>query len=197
MAHKEQITKTNAARLLDELGISYSIHESEADLSDLSAVSMAKKIGADPLRVFKTLVARGDKTGVIMACLPGSGELDLKALAKASDNKHVEMVHLKRSSPSPATCAEAARRWPRKRNIPSSSTRTPYSSILFTSAPDTGEFSWNSRRTTCSGPVTGPTRPSAAFPVTTTLSGPLSRMPLQRESIFSLTLCAVRRTEAS
>lgn len=52
MAHKEQITKTNAARLLDELGISYSIHESEVDLSDLSAVSMAKKIGADPLRVF-------------------------------------------------------------------------------------------------------------------------------------------------
>lgn len=44
MAHKEQITKTNAARLLDELGISYSIHESEVDLSDLSAVSMAKKI---------------------------------------------------------------------------------------------------------------------------------------------------------
>ena len=99
MAHKEQITKTNAARLLDELGISYSIHESEVDLSDLSAVSMAKKIGADPLRVFKTLVARGDKTGVIMACLPGSGELDLKALAKASDNKHVEMVHLKEVQP--------------------------------------------------------------------------------------------------
>ena len=81
MAHKEQITKTNAARLLDELGISYSIHESEVDLSDLSAVSMAKKIGADPLRVFKTLVARGDKTGVIMACL------------------HVEMVHLKEVQP--------------------------------------------------------------------------------------------------
>ena len=88
MAHKEQITKTNAARLLDELGISYSIHESEVDLSDLSAVSMAKKIGADPLRVFKTLVARGDKTGVIMACLPGSGELDLKALAKASKKEY-------------------------------------------------------------------------------------------------------------
>lgn len=48
MAHKEQITKTNAARLLDELGISYSIHESEVDLSDLSAVSMAKKSAPIP-----------------------------------------------------------------------------------------------------------------------------------------------------
>ena len=99
MAHKEQITKTYAARLLDELGISYSIHESEVDLSDLSAVSMAKKIGADPLRVFKTLVARGDKTGVIMACIPAAAELNLKALATASGNKHVEMVHLKEVLP--------------------------------------------------------------------------------------------------
>ncbi|MDO5537113.1 MAG: Cys-tRNA(Pro) deacylase [Desulfovibrionaceae bacterium] len=99
MARDKKATKTNAARLLDELGIEYSIGESEVDLSDLSAVTMAAKIGADPARVFKTLVARGDRSGVIMACIPADAELDLKALAQASGNKHVEMVHLKEVQP--------------------------------------------------------------------------------------------------
>ncbi|MBO4684909.1 MAG: aminoacyl-tRNA deacylase, partial [Desulfovibrio sp.] len=99
MAHAKPAAMTNAARLLDELGIRYTLHESEVDLSDLSAVTMARKIGADPEQVFKTLVARGDRTGVVMACLPGSAELDLKALAQASGNKHVEMVQLKEVQP--------------------------------------------------------------------------------------------------
>ena len=87
--------KTNAARILDNLGISYEIREYKVDLDDLSAVHVAKEAGMPIEMVFKTLVARGDKTGVLMAVIPGAMEVDLKALAVASGNKRVEMVHLK------------------------------------------------------------------------------------------------------
>lgn len=87
--------KTNAARILDNLKISYKLSEYKVDESDLSAENVAQKIGMPARQVFKTLVARGDKTGVLMACIPGSAELNLKALAQASANKKVEMVHLK------------------------------------------------------------------------------------------------------
>lgn len=87
--------KTNAARILDRLKISYEIKEYPVDLDDLSAVNVAGKVGMSVKTVFKTLVARGDKTGIIMACIPGDGELDLKQLAHVSGNKKVEMVHLK------------------------------------------------------------------------------------------------------
>ena len=90
-----KVSKTNAARILEGLGISFELHIAEVDESDLSAVTMAHKLGVDPACVFKTLVARGDKTGVLMACIPAAAELDLKALAAASGNKHVEMVPLK------------------------------------------------------------------------------------------------------
>lgn len=99
MAHQSQPSKTTAARILDTLNITYTMHESEVDLSDLSATSMAARMGEDPACVFKTLVARGDRTGVLMACIPGNGELDLKALARASGNRSVEMVHLKEVLP--------------------------------------------------------------------------------------------------
>ena len=99
MGHDKKTSKTNAARLLDELGISYDMHEVEVDLDDLSAVSMAAKLGEEHARVFKTLVARGDKTGILMACIPADAELDLKALARASGNKQVAMVHLKEVFP--------------------------------------------------------------------------------------------------
>ena len=56
---------------------------------------MAEKIGMPPEQVFKTLVARGDRTGVLMACIPANTELDLKALAAASGNKKVELVAVK------------------------------------------------------------------------------------------------------
>ena len=65
------------------------------DLDDLSAIHVAASTGMDVKMVFKTLVCRGDKTGVLMACIPGDGELDFKALAKAAGNKSVEMVALK------------------------------------------------------------------------------------------------------
>ena len=90
-----KVSKTNAARILEGLDISFELHMAEVDESDLSAVTMAHKLGVDPACVFKTLVARGDKTGVLMACIPAAAELDLKALAAASGNKHAEMVPLK------------------------------------------------------------------------------------------------------
>lgn len=93
------ISKTNAARLLDTLGIAYELHQAPVDLDDLSATTLARNLGAPAEQVFKTLVARGDKNGILMACIPAAAELDLKALAAASGNKHVEMVHLKEVQP--------------------------------------------------------------------------------------------------
>ena len=90
-----KVSKTNAARILEGLGIPYELHTADVDENDLSAVTMAHNLGVDPACVFKTLVARGDKTGVLMACIPAAAELDLKALAAASGNKHAEMVALK------------------------------------------------------------------------------------------------------
>ena len=90
-----KIKKTNAARILDNLKIPYDIKTYEVDLDDLSAIHVAASTGMDVKMVFKTLVCRGDKTGVLMACIPGDGELDFKALAKTSGNKSVEMVALK------------------------------------------------------------------------------------------------------
>jgi Cys-tRNA(Pro)/Cys-tRNA(Cys) deacylase len=87
--------KTNAARYLDSLNIDYKLIKYEVDELDLSAESVAKKVNLPPGQVFKTLVARGDKTGVLMACIPGNSELDLKAMATVSGNKKVEMVHVK------------------------------------------------------------------------------------------------------
>lgn len=87
--------KTNAARILDRLKISYEIKNYEVDIDDLSAVHVAETTGMDVRTVFKTLVCRGDRNGVLMACIPGDGELDLKSLAAVSGNKRVEMVHLR------------------------------------------------------------------------------------------------------
>ncbi len=95
MAKKKKEAKTNAARILDTLGISYELKTYEVDENDLSAVHVAKSVGMPIEMVYKTLVCRGDKNGVLMAVIPGGGELDLKALAAASGNKRVEMVHLK------------------------------------------------------------------------------------------------------
>ena len=99
MSKTARPVKTNAARLLDRLGLPYELLTVPVDESDLSAVTVASRLGADPACVFKTLVARGDRTGILMACIPAAAELDLKALAAASGNKHVEMVHLKEVFP--------------------------------------------------------------------------------------------------
>lgn len=91
--------KTNAARILDEKKIEYTLIEYTVDEEHLDAVHVAREVGLPPEQVFKTLVVRGDKTGPVFAVIPGNGELDLKALAKASGNKRAEMVHLKEVLP--------------------------------------------------------------------------------------------------
>jgi len=89
------VKKTNAARLLDAAKINYELAEYEVNESDLSAVSLAKKIGQDVEQIFKTLVLRGDKTGVFVCVVPGNAEVDLKKAAKISGNKSCAMVHQK------------------------------------------------------------------------------------------------------
>jgi Cys-tRNA(Pro)/Cys-tRNA(Cys) deacylase len=91
--------KTNAARFLDRLNIHYELREYEVDESDLSAESVAEKVNLPIGQVFKTLVARGDKTGVFLACIPAGTELDLKVMAEVSGNKKVEMVSVKEVLP--------------------------------------------------------------------------------------------------
>lgn len=87
--------KTIAARMLDQMKIPYELREYEWSEDELDAVTVARKVGLPPDQVFKTLVVHGDKTGVLVACIPGDHELDLKALAQVSGNKKVEMVHVK------------------------------------------------------------------------------------------------------
>ena len=91
--------KTNAVRRLEKLGIAFELREYEVDPDDLAAESVARKIGLPLPQVFKTLVARGDKKGVCLAVVPGDAQLDLKALARASGNKKVEVVPLKEVEP--------------------------------------------------------------------------------------------------
>jgi Cys-tRNA(Pro)/Cys-tRNA(Cys) deacylase len=91
--------KTNAARLLDSLGIAYELRGYEVDPQDLAAESVARKIGLPPEQVFKTLVARGDRTGVLLAVVAGDAELDLKALARATGDRKTEVVALKEVQP--------------------------------------------------------------------------------------------------
>ncbi len=87
--------KTNAVRILDKNKIPYVMNEYEYDESDVSAVAMAIKTETDIMRIFKTLVLLGDKTGYLVACISGETELNLKKLAKISKNKKVEMIHMK------------------------------------------------------------------------------------------------------
>jgi Cys-tRNA(Pro)/Cys-tRNA(Cys) deacylase len=95
MSRKEVFSKTNAARALDRAGIHYELRTYVADQEDLSAVHVATAIGLPPEQVFKTLVVRGDRTDVLLACIPANAELDLKALASTSGHKRVELVAVK------------------------------------------------------------------------------------------------------
>jgi Cys-tRNA(Pro)/Cys-tRNA(Cys) deacylase len=90
---------TNAARILERMGIHFELREYDVDESDLSAETVAAKVGLPLDQVWKTLVARGDRTGVLLAVLPGSTTLDLKALAKLSGNRSVDTVALKEVQP--------------------------------------------------------------------------------------------------
>ena len=91
----KKLEKTNAARLLDKVGIAYNLIPYEFDENDLAAQHVADSLGQDIAQVFKTLVLHGDKTGYIVCVIPGNMEVDLKALAKVSGNKKVEMIPMK------------------------------------------------------------------------------------------------------
>ena len=90
---------TNAARILERMGIRFELRDYEVDEANLSAENVAKKVGLPLDQVWKTLVARGDRNGVLLAVLPGSATLDLKALAKLSGNRSVDTVALKEVQP--------------------------------------------------------------------------------------------------
>ena len=95
----KKIEKTNAARLLDKAGLHYNLIPDEFDETDLAAQHVADSLGQDIAKVFKTLVRHGDKTGHIVAVIPGNMEVNLKALAKVSGNKKVEMIAMKELLP--------------------------------------------------------------------------------------------------
>jgi Cys-tRNA(Pro)/Cys-tRNA(Cys) deacylase len=91
--------KTNAVRLLETLKVPHEIREYRVDPDDLSAGSVAAKIGLPAEQVFKTLVVKGDRTGVCLAVVPGDRELDLRALAKLTGDRRVELAPLKEVQP--------------------------------------------------------------------------------------------------
>jgi len=91
--------KTNAARILEALGIGYELREYQVDEEDLSAESVARKVGLPPEQVFKTLVCRGDRTGPLFVAVPAAAELDFKAAARISGDRRVEMVPLREVQP--------------------------------------------------------------------------------------------------
>ena len=91
--------KTNAARLLDAAGIAYELVPYEVDEEHLDAGHIADQLGEDIEQVFKTLVLRGDKTGLFVCVMPGNFEVDLKVAAKISGNKKADMIHVRELLP--------------------------------------------------------------------------------------------------
>ena len=97
MSHKP--TKTNAARFLDQLKIPYELRAYEVDPNDLTAISVAHKIGLPPEQVFKTLVTVTSDREHLFAIIPGDSELDLKKLAQAAGTRKAELASLKEVEP--------------------------------------------------------------------------------------------------
>lgn len=89
------VKKTNAMRMLDSAKIPYEVRTYEFEETDLAGIHAADAVGMPYETVFKTLVARGDKTGFVVFCIPVAEELDLKKAARASKNKSVELLHVK------------------------------------------------------------------------------------------------------
>lgn len=87
--------KTNVMRLLDQAGISYLAMEYEVYEDNLSGEHVADLIGMPAEMVFKTLVAKGEKKGFVVFCIPVNSELDLKKAASAIGDKKIEMLHVK------------------------------------------------------------------------------------------------------
>lgn len=98
MAHG-RIEKTNAARLLDRAKIAYELISYRVDEEHLAATHVAEQLGEDIACVFKTLVLKGDRTGYFVCVVPGDHEVDLKAAAKVSGNKKVDLIPMKELLP--------------------------------------------------------------------------------------------------
>ncbi len=89
------VGKTNAMRLLEQAGIAFRIETYEFDEEHLSGEHVASQVSLPADQIFKTLVVRGDKQGVMVFCIPVTMELDLKKAAKAAGDKKIEMTHVK------------------------------------------------------------------------------------------------------
>jgi len=89
------VAKTNAVRVLNGLGIKYELRERKVDPDDLSAETVAAKIGLPPEQLFKTLAVRGDRNGIFLAVISADEELDFNALAHQSGDRNVDMLPLK------------------------------------------------------------------------------------------------------
>lgn len=96
---KQEVQKTNVARLLDVAGIPYSLVPYQVNESDLAAAHVAEQLGEPLEQVFKTLVLRGDKNGIFVCVMPGDMEIDLKVAARISGNKSCDMLHMKELLP--------------------------------------------------------------------------------------------------
>ena len=95
----KKIDKTNAARLLDRAKISYELIPYIVDEDNLAATHVAEELGEDIATVFKTLVLRGDRTGLFVCVVPGDHEVDLKAAARVSSNKKADLIAMKELLP--------------------------------------------------------------------------------------------------
>jgi Cys-tRNA(Pro)/Cys-tRNA(Cys) deacylase len=127
--------KTNAARLLDQMGMRYQLREYEVDPDDLAAETVAAKIGLPPEQVFKTLVARADnsknRNGVVMAVIPGDQELNLKALAAVAGERKIQLVPVKELQALTGYIRGGVTALAAKRDFPVYVTRRSSCSILF------------------------------------------------------------------
>ena len=94
---KKKVIVTNAMRILDKAKIKYETmeYEHEGEIGADFGMEIAKKTGVSPKQSFKTLVLKGDKKGIMVACVPVDGEIDLKKMAMVSGDKKVEMIHVK------------------------------------------------------------------------------------------------------
>lgn len=113
-----KITKTNAARLLDQAGIAYELIPYEVDEEHLDAGHVAEQLHEDIRQVFKTLVMRGDRSGIFVCIIPGNREVDLKAAAKVSGNKSAAMLHMRELLPTTGYIRGGCSPIGMKRNFP-------------------------------------------------------------------------------
>jgi len=97
---RTKIEKTNAARLLERAGIACELVPYEVDEEHLDAVHVAEQLGEPVECVFKTLVLRGDRSGLFVCVVPGDHEVDLKAAARVSGNKKADLIPVKELLPS-------------------------------------------------------------------------------------------------